>query len=182
MRVLGVIAVLLLLAGCVAAPNSASPIFSAGYQQVFAKTKLVPDPHTGWTKISGPTILQSDLRSRHAYMIWTSFDRRHADLDEKFQIQAAGLFPKRVYLDEVFSEGRKMKSKVIDRERRHCGYGCTTMETVGIDLTKAEMEDYARRGMTFEVIGRRDSMIVAIPASYFAAVLDFHRRHRGAPP
>lgn len=183
MRVLGVLALLLLtLTGCVATPGGSSITGVMSYDQVLAQTKLVPDPHTGWTSIQGPIVFQSDQLSRKLYMIQTQFDRRKPDLDEKFVILAAGLFPKRVYLGDVFSEGRKLKSKVLDRERRDCGYGCTTVEKVGISLTEAEMEDYARRGMTFEVTGRRDTMVVTIPPSYFAAVLEFHRQHRGAPP
>lgn len=183
MRLVGVLAVLLLLVGCVSSPDSASIILGdAGYDRVFARTRLVPDPHTGWSEIRGPSVLLSDGRFRRIYMIRTRFDRRKADLGEEFQIQAAGLFPRRVYLGDVFSEGRKLKSKVIDREQRDCGYNCTTAETIGIDLTKAEMEDHARRGMTFEVIGRRERIVVTVPASYFAAVLDFHRQHRGASP
>ena len=99
-------------------------------------------------------------------------------MDEEFQIQVAGLFPKRVYLNDVFSEGRKMKSKVIDRERVDCGYDCTTVEVVGIDLTETQMTDYATRGITFKIAGRRDDLVVTISAGYSAAVLDFHRSHR----
>lgn len=179
MRGFGGFALLLLLAGCVSSPSAPNIIANvANYEQVLAKTKLVSDPHAGWTSVKGPVIVQNRVR----YMIRIRFDRRKADLDEQFQIQAAGLFPKRVYLGDVFSEGRKLKSEVLDRERIDCGYNCTIAETVGIALTGAQMDDYAKRGLTFEVIGRRDGMEVTIPASYFAAVLDFHRRHRGAPP
>lgn len=183
MRVLGVLALLLLLAGCVTPPDAANVITSVtSYDQVLAKTKLVPDPHAGWVTVKGPVVVQNDALSRWRYMVRTRLGPRKTGFDAQFQIQVAGLFPRRVYLNDVYSEGRKLKSKVLDRERIDCGYNCTTVETVGIDLAEVEMVDRAQRGMTFEVIGRRDSMIVTIPASYFSAVLDFYRRHRGATP
>lgn len=177
MRVFWGFALLLLLCGCVSSPEDANVIGKeTRYDRVLAKTKLVQDPHAGWTTVKGPVVTLGKVR----YMVRIRYDRGKADLGEHFQIQAAGLFPKRVYLGDVFSEGRKLKSKVLDRERIDCGYNCTTVETVGIDLTEAQMDDYAKRGLAFEVIGRRDGMEVAIPPSYFAAVLDFHRQHRGA--
>lgn len=179
MRVFWGFALLLVLSGCVSSPEAANVVGKvADYNQVLANTKLVQDPHAGWTTVKGPVVTQGKAR----YMVRVRYDRRKADLGEQFQIQAAGLFSKRVYLGDVFSEGRKLKSKVLDRERIDCGYNCTTVETVGIDLTEAQIEDHAKRGLAFEVIGRRDGIEVAIPASYFAAVLDFHRQHRGASP
>jgi len=179
MRVIWGLALLLLLSGCVSSPEDASVIGKVtSYDPVLANTKLVQDPHAGWTTVKGPVVKQGNAR----YMIRVRYDRRKADFAEQFQIQVAGLFPKRVYLGDVFCEGHKLKSKVLDRERIDCGYNCTTVETVGIDITEADMENYAKRGLAFEAIGRRDGIEVAIPASYFAAVLDFHRQHRGASP
>lgn len=66
----------------------------------------------------------------------------------------------------------------IDAERA-CGGGCVWYETVGIDLSEADMEAYAGKGLAFAVTGRRDRVTVRVPASHFAGFLATYRRHRG---
>ena len=176
-RIALVFAGLLFLSGCVASrpdgPASLSSYAASNYEQVFAHTRLVPDQHTGWTKVYGPVVPQFALDSKALYIVVARID----DGKTSYSIEIAGLFPKRVYLGDVYSQGRKLRSKVMDRERTDCGYGCTTVETVVVPLTEAEMERYASEGITLKAVGRRDSIVVSIPASYFAAVLAFYRRH-----
>lgn len=179
MRVVLVLTGLVFLSACVATrpdqPNSLSSYAAGHYEQVFAKTKLMSDPHTGRTFVLGPQVRQDGFHSGTIFLVRTRVDEGGGK--DRYAIEVAGLFPKRVYLGDVYSQGRKLKSKVLDRERGDCGYNCTTVETVLVRLTEAEMESYAADGLTLKVTGRRDSIVVSIPASYFAAVLAFHRRH-----
>ena len=177
MRIVSAVAALLFLSACVAArPDWPTPLASHAaphYEQVYAKTKLVADPHTGKTRVLGPQVRTRGFYADTIFLLQTI----HDDGRFRYEIQVAGLFPKRVYLGDVYADGMKLKSKVIDRERLNCGYNCTTMETVSIPLTEIEVETYSAQGLTLKVTGRRDEIVVAIPASYFAAVLAFHRRH-----
>lgn len=66
------------------------------------------------------------------------------------------------------------------RERVGCGSGCEIRETAGINFTEAEMARRAETGMSFKVLGRRASLVMTIPNAYFAAVLQAHRKVRGA--
>lgn len=89
-------------------------------------------------------------------------------------------FPKRVFLDQAYSSGRKLATTVIDRERK-CVSDCYVQEVIGIELSEREMVGYAARGIDLEISGRRASVRMSIPAAYFAAVLEKHRSIRAAP-
>ena len=177
-RLLTLFAVLLMLGGCVThpdAPNELGNAQASNHDLVLAKTRLMPDPHTGRTTVLGPQIVQRAQFSKVIFIAYTRFD----DSEVYRAIQITGFFPKRVYLNDVWSAGRKLKSKVVDRERTNCGYGCTTLETIEIPMSAAEISAYADHGITLEIIGRRDKVVVTIPAEYMAAVLAFHGRHAG---
>lgn len=169
---------LVFLAGCVSQSASDKPAYvtsyaAANYNQVLAKTKLVPDPHTGWTKVYGPIVPNGTVSKQAFYAV-------HARIDggkTRFRLEIAGLFPRRVYLGDVYSDGRLLKSKVLDRERTNCGYNCTTVETVAIELSRSDMATYAAEGISVKIVGRRDDLVVSVPASYFAAILAFYSRH-----
>ena len=171
------IVALVFLTGCVSQPGADKPgrvsgYGAANYNLVLAETKLMPDPHTGWTKVYGPIV-------PHGVVPRLSFYAVHARIDggkTRFTLEIAGLFPKRVYLGDVYSKGRKLKSKVLDRERTDCGYSCTTVETVAVDLSRTDMDIYAAEGITVKIVGRRDDLVVSVPAAYFAAVLAFYSR------
>lgn len=178
MRIFAILVTLALSACAVSrpdSPNFLSAYAAPDYRQVLAKTKLVPDPHAGWTSVFGPVVPYNTPYSKAFYVVGARIDDGRAT----YRIQIAGLFPKRVYLGDVYSQGRKLKSKVLDRERTDCGYGCTTVETIAVPLNETEMEALAVEGITLKVIGRRDDLMVSIPASYFAAVLAFYRSRVG---
>lgn len=181
-RWIGVLVLCVLAAGCVDLRPDRLGVLPLGgeadYDRVLAQTKLISDPHVGWSQVSGPIVTDFGFGTSVGYMAGVKVKGDEV----AFGIVVEGFFPKRVYLGDVYSQGRKLRSKVIDRERLHCGSGCTTAETVLIDVTQAEFEDYAANGLTFEVTGRRNSITVSIPASYFAAVLASYREHfaRGA--
>src|SRR5690606_37746566 len=96
-----------------------------------------------------------------------------------FQILVLGDFERRVYLGQAYAAGEKLDTTVIDRERRCVpGVGCYTLVTIGIGLSEAEVERYAATGLAFKILGRRDDIVLEIPAAYFAGVLERHRRER----
>lgn len=107
------LAVILVSTGCVASrpdrPNVLPTRAAFNYQHVLQHTKLVPDPHAGWSNVYGPVVTVRGLYSTTRMMIRTCRD----DGEQLFQIQVQGLFPKRVYLNSVYSAGRKLKSVVI---------------------------------------------------------------------
>ena len=180
-RLVAALVVCLLMAGCVATrpddPNFIPERAAADCRQVYAAAKLVPDPNTGWTEMYGPVVTR---RGDHATVAYAAFTRV-AEGRTTYLVQVQGRFPKRVYLGDVYSAGARLKSRVVDRERIYCGYDCTTVETVEIEATQVEMEGWAANGLSLEVRGRRDSITAAIPATYLAAVLAFHRDHAGKP-
>lgn len=181
MRLLLLILFCLLLNGCVSAPDEPELMFAAKSNiesAVSAATKLAPDPHAGWTRVLGPLVLADNRLYGRRYVIQSFNDRARDSKDNVFEIQISAGFPKRVYLKQAYAEGKELKTVVIDRERLDCGYDCTTLEVVGIKLTEAEMADFATRNVSIEVIGRRETIVVTIPASYFAGVLAVHRQFR----
>lgn len=91
---------------------------------------------------------------------------------DEFQISLVGVFPKRVYLKDVMTEGRKLDAKVHDRERVYCGENCTIAETLYVSFSAQDLEDWSRTGLTFKVIGRRTSFVETIPSAYFTAIRD----------
>lgn len=169
-RWVGCVFVCLLLAGCVAAGDLAA---------VSAGTTIQPDVHEGSTTVRGPLI--SDARSlfRHRYLIRSWINPENPRVNDRFQILVLGDFERRVYLGQAYAAGEKLDTTVIDRERRCVkGVGCYTLETIGIGLSEAEVERYAATGLAFKILGRRDDIVLEIPAAYFAGVLERHRRER----
>jgi hypothetical protein len=185
MRMMVRIAVLVLwlvLSGCVSGPDAASILRggSAGsYDTVAGATKVVPDPHAGWTRVIGPAVLVDGVVGGRRYVAvgWT--DPKDPKGDDSFELQASSGFPRRVFLKQAYAEGRKLPTTIVDRDPVYCGPDCFVIETVSIRLSAAEMARRARTGLSFEVIGRRETIRMDVPASYFAAVLAAHRRHRG---
>lgn len=175
------VVVCLLLFGCSAetAALYGLPIVAPADRQQVASHMLVRlDPHTGSTQVVGPLIHQDLMMSSYQIRAWTNPGDKQ--IDNRFQIVVAGKFAKRVYLKQAYADGAELDTVVIDRERIGCGSGCQIEETVGIGISEAEMARRAETGMSFKVLGRRASLVMTIPPAYFAAVLDVHRKVRGA--
>lgn len=167
-RWVGCVLVCWLLAGCVAAGDLGA---------VSAGTTIRPDVHEGSTTVEGPPI--RDYKTLHRYFVRSWINPKKPTIHDRFQIVVLGEFARRVYLIQAYAAGEKLDTKVIDRERRCIsGAGCYTLETVGINLSEADIERYAGSGLAFEIIGRRQSIVLEIPAAYFGGVLERHRRER----
>ncbi|TKT74122.1 hypothetical protein [Aquamicrobium sp. LC103] len=183
-RWLAAILLAVFLNGCSTHESGVSILMDGIYSdasRVAARTTARVDPHTGWTQVDGPGVVFYDtnydpLRS-HRYKLRSWLDPRNPDLHNSFQLLIEGDFPKRVYLKQAYSKGEKLKTQFLDAERV-CGGGCITYERVGIPFDEAAMEAYAREGLVLEILGRRASLTVRVPAGYFEGFLAVHRRHR----
>lgn len=180
MAIFRVVVACLLLFGCsveTAVFYGVPMVAPADRPQVARHILVRHDPHIGSTEVIGPLIHQRWGRSSYQIRSWTNTGDRK--IDNRFQIVVTGRFPKRVYLKQAYAEGAKLDTIVIDRERIACGAACEVEETVGIGLTEDEMARRAATGMSFKILGRRASLVIAIPPAYFAATLDAHRAARG---
>ncbi|MBX3570251.1 MAG: hypothetical protein KF914_19475 [Rhizobiaceae bacterium] len=172
---------LLFLSGCIAAkdPNVYLVETSASNgRAVLAATRVVPDPHAGWTEVRGPAIRASPPEGPRLYLVSAMTDPVRTDVDNSFRLRVLAGFPKRVYLRDVYAGEKKLPAKVHDRERLDCGPGCAVVETVDIALSEADMRRLAATGLHLEILGRRAGVPMAVPSEYFAAVLEAHRRYR----
>lgn len=142
--------------------------------QVSARISTWPDPHEGTVVVAGPPVFDQARTPPVAYLVFSSIDPRQPGTKDRFRIGIVGLFPKRVYLKDVFADGRALPAKVHDRERIDCGRGCAIAETVIVTITEAELKEWAGSGLSFAVVGRRTRFTMSIPAAYFTAVLDRH--------
>jgi hypothetical protein len=186
MAMRGLVAILMMLAlfGCVSvAPGRepAAPLHAgadADIEAVRRNIKIVPDPQAGWTRILGPMVLVDNRVGGRRYVVVGVNDPSDPETDGSFELQASSGFAKRVYLKQIHADGRKLPTKVLDRERIDCGYDCAILETVGTPLSEQQMAIYAASGLTLEVVGRRQDIRMTIPAAYFEAVLTAQRRYR----
>lgn len=181
MRIVVLLLLCLLTSACVTnrdveAPNWLSSTAGANHSAVLKTTKLAPDPHAGRIQVFGP-VVAAHWPAVRRFMIRSWIDPGEPR-DNTFELQVQAGFPRRVYLKQAYADGRELKTTVIDRERTDCGYECVVLETVGMAFTEAEIERRATSGLNFEIIGRRETIRMFVPAAYFAAVLEFHRRHR----
>ncbi len=184
-RVLGIVVVVLLQAGCgaqIAALHGIPVVNPADSEAVFAGTRLVTDSHEGSITVMGPTIFHDHDLLKNTYTIRAWVNPSKPELNNRFQVLVRAFFPKRVYLKQAFSEGEPLGTNVIDRERVDCGPDCAVVETVGIDIRADDMAHYADSGLSFEVVGRRDKVVMTIPSTYIEAVLRFYKQYqRGGP-
>ena len=168
-RIMLVFCLSLLLGACIAADDRAA---------VFGATRVEADRHTGWINAYGPPVTRFGGRSSDAiwqtWLIRTRLDGKAMERGKPFQLYVRAMFPKRVFLKQAYAQGAPLDT-TVDRERTRAG----TLETVGINLTQAEVEDYAGAGLSLRVVGRRASLTVDVPAAYVAAVLDCHRAAAG---
>jgi hypothetical protein len=141
---------------------------------------ILPNPHRGLILIEGPLVFHDGNVAGKTYAVrtWVAADR--PDLDGRFQIHVTAPFERRAYLKQAYSRGRQLETMVLDRAvvpcpRRHC----PVTETIGINLTDGELAEALKDGIAFEIVGRRETIVMAVPAPYFSAV---HAAYRAAKP
>lgn len=181
MTILRVIIACLFLAGCgaqLAAAYGVPIVPAAQKEQVSKNISVEHDPHTGSIEVSGPLIFHDRNLLGNTYLIRSWINQERPSVDDKFQILVTGRYPKRVYLKQAYADGEEVSTTAIDRERVSCADFCIIKEVVGINLTEEEMARRAETGMSFKVMGRRDTLTMTVPPGYFSAVLEAHRKAR----
>lgn len=168
-RVLSVAAVVLVaigLSGCV----STLSLDPANPSVVAASIEVEANQYTGVTKVSGPAITQNTA----IYLVRGWIDPGAA-IHDQFQIYVTARFSDWAFLDRAYAGGVALDTTLIDREVGYCSqYGCTLWETVGVNISRADMQRFSQTGFDFQIRGRSGSVTVQIPPGYFAAVLAAH--------
>src|SRR5688572_16249681 len=98
-RVLGIVVVVLLQAGCgaqIAALHGIPVVNPADSEAVFAGTRLVTDSHEGSITVMGPTIFHDHDLLKNTYTIRAWVNPSKPELNNRFQVLVRAFFPKRV--------------------------------------------------------------------------------------
>lgn len=180
-RIVAALVAALLAAGCTAGRDGAPLVLeglNSNPRHVEAATRARADPHTGVTTVLGPQVVFANGLDFHHFWLRGWLDPRNPSVHNSFQVVVRARFPRRVYLRQAYSQGERLRADLIDAERV-CGGGCVWYETVGIPLTEQEMERFAETGFVFEITGRRDQVVVRVPAGHFSGFLAAFRSHRG---
>lgn len=180
-RIAAALAALLAVAGCTTDPSGADLVLEGLHsnpRHVEAVTWKNDDAHTGVTTVIGPDVPFTNRLKLHVFWLRGWLDPRDPAVHNRFQILVRARFPRRVYLKHAYSQGEPIGIRLIDAERV-CDNGCEWHETVAIPLTLDELERLAGTGFLFEVLGRRDAVVVRVPAGYFSGFLAAFRRYGG---
>ncbi len=170
MRVIGLFLLCLLLSGCVGTMTYGYPISPT-------KVLIEPNPHQGLTPITSPAT-EYALVPLQRYTLISWIGPRENPKSGTFYVQVQAHFTRRAYLHSVYSGGRELDTDFVDYERMKCKCTYPAAETIQINLTESEMAELAIRGITFEVVGRRERFVMTIPAAYFENHLTLHRGRR----
>lgn len=144
------------LSGCMQDPDPSS-------------VSVINDRHTGSTITTSPELavqlpgrMDGLLKAQVAHsaetgiVIFTKVSRQ------------GWMFPR-----EAWSNGVKLKYSSLDSEVGYCGsYGCTTIESGAISLTKSQAIAAGSQGLSLKIIGTRGSIEGMIPAAAFASVIE----------
>lgn len=144
-------------------------------RKVMDATRFEHDHHRGVIVLRGPMVYLDRLAGEYFIRGW--IDPATRTLKDDFQIAVDAVFKRRVYLDQAYSAGQELPTKVIDR-LRICESTCRTHERIGIAVSPEEMVTRAETGLSFKISGRRDAVEVNIPPGYFAGVLAAYHAHR----
>lgn len=180
-RIAAALAALLALAGCTTDRSGATLVLEGLHsdaRHVEAATVRRDDPHTGVATVVGPEVPFANGLDFHTFRLRGWLDPRDPAIHNRFQILVRASFPRRVYLKHAYAQGERIGLRLIDAERV-CGGGCTWHETVAVPLTLAALERLAGTGLVFEIVGRRDAVVVRVPAGHVSGFLAVFRRHGG---
>ena len=76
------------------------------------------------------------------------------------------------YYDSAHDQdGTGLDTTVIDRQVVTCNRGCVLWEHLGINVSRAYLENFQERGIRFKISGKRGQNIYFIPPAYISAVL-----------
>lgn len=173
-------AAMMVLAGCVSATGGLPVVSPTDTAAVSAATTTQQNSHTGMTNIEGPVIMPQGTLLGDKYMLRSWVAPKNPAMNDRFQIQASAYVRGWQFFEQAYADGKALDTVVIDRSVISCHGGCSMTETIGINLTKADVEKYAQSGLSFQVSGKRGNVTMFIPAGYFAGVLQAHERAKTA--
>lgn len=171
-----VLAVAVALAGCVSPTGSFPVVPPADTAAVATAAKVDRNQHTGVVTIENPLIMVNGTLLGDKYLIRSWIDPRSPALHNRFQIQVSAYTNGWKFLEQAYANGKPLDTLVIDRSVISCSGGCSMSEIVGINLTKADVEQFAVSGLSFQISGQRGNVTMTIPAGYFAGALQAHER------
>ncbi|WP_075217992.1 hypothetical protein [Mongoliimonas terrestris] len=172
----------LALAGCVTAGDYAARPAA----DIAAAVQVVDSVFDPQAQVLGPGI-RAGLWPNAVYALRGGVDR--AARTERHQLYVEVTYDDRAYQDYAFASfahGAPRRADKIFRERRDCSGGtCVREETVGIDLTPADLAADRDLAVRLEARGG-DRVVLVVPRSYLAAyrsvVADVARRLEALPP
>ena len=179
-RTAAAFAAMIALAGCVSPTGNLPVVAPTDAATVSASTTVQRNTHTGMTNIEGPVIMPQGTLLGDRYMLRSWVAPNNPAMNDRFQIQASAYVSEWKFLEHAYANGQALDTTVIDRSVISCRGGCSMTETIGINLTKADVEKYAQSGLSFQVSGKRGNMTMFIPGGYFAGVLQAHERAKTA--
>lgn len=175
---LSILACSLLLAGCANQNRTIlgqKVIDPSNIQSVSDNVAVDENTYTGRTTIKGPVIIGQGEKDYKTYFIRGWIAPSLPSLDNHFQIYVTAYFPEWAFLQQAYASGKPIDTVLIDRKVMSCSrYGCGVMESVGVNLTREQMTKYAENGLSFQVSGKSDSVVMSIPSQYFAAILSVY--------
>lgn len=162
------------LAGCVAATGGLPVVAPTDSAAVAATATVERNPHTGVTTISNPLIMPYGSILADTYLIRSWIDPTNPAMNNRFQIYVQAYMSDWKFLSQAYANGKPLDTTKIGTNVLSCRNGCSMTETVGINLSKADVRRYADTGLSFQVSGRRGEVTLTIPGSYFAGALQSH--------
>ena len=181
------VAVAMMLSACLPkSPASMSPETKAFYESLSDYKSLSPthyevvkeeitithDPHTGSSVMTAPRIFNK--KDDYSYRIGVT------KVDGSYKksiifVFVTAYFSGWSFLDKAHSEGKKLRFQQVDRRVVSCyRRRCRVSEDIAIGLTQDEVKKRIldKPAFVFKVYGKRGSLVVKIPSSYFQAVVD----------
>lgn len=152
-----------LLAGCVSASDPVA---------VAKGTNSSFNQYTGLQEFTGPTSALNGNLLEGVFLVRGTRKGAVPIAETYHQIYVSVTTGEWLFLNSAWANGQALRFYAIDRSVSSCGnYGCTLTETVGVNITFAELERMANSGFSFQLRGQRGSRVVSIPAAYFRGYL-----------
>jgi hypothetical protein len=194
-KLLGIVLLALAIQGCVSVQTRLHGLYLAdrvdmlpvtALAEVPVRTRVAYNPHQGVLEINAPAIFDHQRMPPSVYALDSAIDPKRPGQGDRFQLRIIALFPKRVFLKQVYAEGKALKTRTHDRERIGCSDDCAVRETVIVTVSEEQLIAWTALGLQLEVEGRRTDFRMFIPATYIKSMLDRHRSERQrlvhAPP
>lgn len=146
---------------------------------VASRIEVVQDERSRQKKVRAPMVYLDGFAVGRSYMLRSTLDPGDpVDAPSLLQLYVTAQFNDWAYLGEGVAEDRRARRRLvltpIDRNHFGCHQRgaerrCNLTETVAIELSVADLHEYASSGLRFSVEGRSGATEMEVPAAYFAA-------------